>query len=239
MQNETLGHRGRKGDPLYRIRKLLLTGSERLNERGQDRMLLSLRAGDPNDEVVGAWLAKESVRDVYLASNYNDAAVLLDKAIVGCQGDEVPEIRSLGNTLASWRTEILARHSTGASNGPTEGLNLCVKKVKRCGHGFRRFDNYRLRVLLHTGGVTWPETAHTAAHPNTPVPTQIRRARKPGSVGVGGDRLLDESGIDHGCGRLVGGDLLDVSGLDECEDDVGCDGGLDLGGNLDGRQRLE
>jgi hypothetical protein len=70
------------------------------------------------------------------------------------------EIRSLGNTLASWRSEILARHSTGASNGPTEGLNLCVKKVKRCGHGFRRFDNYRLRVLLHTGGVTWPQRPH-------------------------------------------------------------------------------
>jgi transposase len=120
-------------------------------------MLLGLRVGDPDDELVGAWLAKESVRDVYLADNYADAAVLLDKAIVGCLDDEVAEIRSLGATLASWRTEILARHSTGASNGPTEGLNLCVKKVKRCGHGFRRFDNYRLRVLLHTGGVTWPE----------------------------------------------------------------------------------
>ena len=34
VQNETLGHRGRKHDPLYRIRKLLLTGSERLDERG-------------------------------------------------------------------------------------------------------------------------------------------------------------------------------------------------------------
>jgi len=157
VQNETLGHRGRKDDPLYRIRKLLLTGSERLNDRGRDRVLLSLRTGDPNDEVVGAWLAKESVRDVYLAGNYDDAAVVLDKAIAGCAVDQVAEIRSLGNTLASWRTEILARHSTGASNGPTEGLNLCVKKVKRCGHGFRRFDNYRLRVLLHTGGVTWPE----------------------------------------------------------------------------------
>ena len=157
VQNETLKHRGRRDDPLYRIRKLLLTGSERLNERGRDRMLLGLRVGDPNDELVGAWLAKESVRDVYLASNYDDAAVLLDKAIAGCRADEVAEIRSLGNTLASWRTEILARHTTGASNGPTEGLNLCVKKVKRCGHGFRRFDNYRLRVLLHTGGVTWPE----------------------------------------------------------------------------------
>ena len=30
VQNETLGHRGRKVDPLYRIRKLLLTGNERL-----------------------------------------------------------------------------------------------------------------------------------------------------------------------------------------------------------------
>ena len=70
----------------------------------------------------GDRLAKESVRDLYLASNYDDAAVLLDKAIAGCRADEVAEIRSLGNTLASSRTEILARHTTGASNGPTEGL---------------------------------------------------------------------------------------------------------------------
>ncbi len=93
---------------------------------------------------------------MYLAANYADASVLLDKAIAGCQADEVAEIRLLGNTLASWRTEILARHTTGASNGPTEGLNLLVKKVKRAGHGFRSFANYRLRILLHAGGVDWP-----------------------------------------------------------------------------------
>jgi transposase len=157
VQNETLGHRGRKRDPLYRIRKLLLTGSERLDERGSNRMLLGLRIGDPHDELLGAWLAKESVRDVYLAENPAQAALLLDKAITGCAFDEVAEIRSLGSTLTSWRAEILAHHDTGASNGPTEGLNLCVKKIKRCGHGFRSFDNYRLRVLLHAGGTTWPE----------------------------------------------------------------------------------
>ena len=156
VQNETLGHRGRRDDPLYRIRKVLLTGNERLDDRGRSRMLLSLRVGDPRDEVAGAWLAKESVRDAYLADTTADAAVLLDKAIVGCLADEVPEIVTLGETLRRWRTEILARHDTGASNGPTEGLNLCVKKVKRCGHGFRNFEHYRLRVLLHAGGVTWP-----------------------------------------------------------------------------------
>ncbi|MFP5316793.1 MAG: transposase, partial [Acidimicrobiia bacterium] len=43
FQNETLGHRGRKEDPLYRIRKLLLAGNERLDERGSNRLLLGLR----------------------------------------------------------------------------------------------------------------------------------------------------------------------------------------------------
>lgn len=66
-------------------------------------------------------------------------------------------IRALGNTLAAWRSEILAYHDTSASNGPTEGSNLCVKKVKRCGHGFRKCEHYKLRVPLHTGGVTEPE----------------------------------------------------------------------------------
>jgi transposase len=156
VQQETLEHRGRKGDPLYRIRKLLLAGTERLDDRGRRRMLLGLRIGDPRDEVLGAWLAKESVRDVYLTDDHAEAATLVDKAITGCRDDDVEEIRSLGRTLESWRTEILAHHHTGASNGPTEGLNLCVKRVKRCGFGMRRFEHYRLRVLLHAGGVTWP-----------------------------------------------------------------------------------
>ena len=99
---------------------------------------------------------QESVRDVYLTDEPAEAATLVDKTIAGCAADDVDEIRSLGRTLAGWRTEILAHHDTGASNGPTEGLNLCVKRVKRCGFGLRRFAHYRLRVLLHAGGVTWP-----------------------------------------------------------------------------------
>ena len=129
---------------------------------GLDRMLLGTRLGDPDQEVLGAWLAKESVRDVYLTADAADAELVLDKAIEGCRLDAVEEVRSLGGTLARWRAEILAHHRTGASNGPTEGLNLLVKKVKRAGHGFRSFANYRLRILLHAGGVHWA-SAHTPA----------------------------------------------------------------------------
>jgi transposase len=151
VQQETLFHRGRKPDPLYRIRKLLLAGHERLDERGHDRMLLGLRLGDPNDEVLGAWLAKESVRDVYLTDDVNKARTLIDKAIAGCAQDDVAEIQSLGRTLAAWRTEILAHHHTGASNGPTEALNLCVK---------------RLRVLLHARRCHLATTSMPPAHQN-------------------------------------------------------------------------
>jgi transposase len=122
VQHDTQGHRGRGRDPLYRIRKILLAGSERLNERGVERFELGLRAGDPRDEVLGAWLAKESVRSVYLADTVADATLLLDNTIAGCAKDPVPEIRSLGRTLDRWRTEILTHHETGASNGPTESL---------------------------------------------------------------------------------------------------------------------
>ena len=57
--------------------------------------------------------------------------------------------------MRAWEAEILAFHATGGcSNGPTEAMNLLIKKVKRVGHGFRNFTNYRLRLLLHCG-VRW------------------------------------------------------------------------------------
>jgi transposase len=53
-QQATLGHRGRKQDPLYRIRKLLLTAAEQLTLRGQVRLRAGLAAGDPTGEVAAA-----------------------------------------------------------------------------------------------------------------------------------------------------------------------------------------
>ena len=78
---------------------------------------------------------------MYLTDDPSAAELLLDKAIAGCLADDVAEFRSLGETLARWRTEILAHHRTDASNGPTEGLNLLVKDVKHCGRGFTRLKH--------------------------------------------------------------------------------------------------
>jgi len=97
------------------------------------------------------------VRDVYLSDDLALAKALLDRAINACKADPVAEVRKLGNMLTKCKTEILNHHRTGASNGPAEALNLLIKKIKRAGHGYRNFANYRLRILLHTGGCDWTQ----------------------------------------------------------------------------------
>ena len=51
VQNQTLGHRGRKDDPLYRARKLLVSASEKITDSGRVRLRGLLDAGDPYGEV--------------------------------------------------------------------------------------------------------------------------------------------------------------------------------------------
>src|SRR3546814_11818716 len=65
VQNETLGHRGRKDDPLYRARRLLTKAHERLDDRGNAKLVGLLEAGDPKGEVRTAGHAKGTVRGSY------------------------------------------------------------------------------------------------------------------------------------------------------------------------------
>jgi transposase len=168
-QQATLGHRGRKRDPLYRIRKLLLTAAEQLTGRGRARLRAGLAAGDPGGEVAAAWQGKELLRAVYAAAGMPAARAALERFYRWSDGVQIAELSRLARTVWAWEAEVLAWHATdGCSNGPTEAVNLLIKKVKRVGHGFRNFANYRLRLLLHCG-VRW----------QTPQPARLR-GRSPG-----------------------------------------------------------
>jgi transposase len=149
-QKTTLGRRCRNQDPLYRIRKLLLTAAEQLTQRGRARLRTGLTAGDPSGEVAAAWQGKELLRAVYRAVGTAAARAALDRFYRWVDGVRVAELSRLVRTVRAWEAEILAFHTTGGcSNGATEAVNLLIKKVKRVGHGFRNFANYRLR--LHCG----------------------------------------------------------------------------------------
>jgi transposase len=119
------------------------------------RLRAGLTAGDPTGEVAAAWQGKELLRAVYAAVDPVAARAALERFYRWADGVKVAELSRLARTVKAWEAEILAWHATGGcSNGPTEAINLLVKKVKRVGHGFRNFANYRLRLLLHCG-VAW------------------------------------------------------------------------------------
>lgn len=156
VQNETLGHRGRRDDPLYRSRRLLAKGHERLDDKGNEKLLGFLEAGDPRGEVRMTWHAKETVRQLYAITDPDNAAVFLEELIADMtDADHPPEVRSLARTLRTWRSQILAWHQARVSNGPTEATNNLIKRIKRVGFGFRRFTHYRIRVLLYCGAPNW------------------------------------------------------------------------------------
>lgn len=160
VQQATLARRGHRDDPLYRIRRRLLLAQEKLTDTGRQRLLAALAVGDPDGEVAAAYLAKELLREVYDTTHVSVGRRRLEVFHRHCRDADMLELSRLSKTVSRWEHEILGWHRTGLSNGPTEAMNLLIKKIKRVGHGFRNFNNYRLRVLLYTGGCTWNLLGH-------------------------------------------------------------------------------
>ncbi len=156
VQNETLGHRGRKSDPLYRCRRLRTKAKERLDERGTEKLRGLLRGGDPRGDVSTLWQAKEAVRELYAHADAELALEWVTELGHDLQdADYPPEARSLGRTLIRRRKEIAAWHEAHVTDGPTEAVNNLIKRVKRAAFGFVSFRNYRIRSLLHAGKPNW------------------------------------------------------------------------------------
>ncbi len=60
-------------------------------------------------------------------------------------------MRTLGNTLNSWKEEVARMFRFTRSNGITEGFHRKMKLIQRRAYGFRNFENYRLRVKVLCG----------------------------------------------------------------------------------------
>ena len=156
VQVQQLGHRGRRDDPLYRARRLLLRAEERLNDDATSRLRHLLDLGDPTAEVAIAYRVKERVREFYRTVDPRDAEALLEDLMQRCLLRTMPpEIQKFGRTLKKWFDKIVNFHLARLTNGPTESINNLIKRIKRIGFGFRNFENYRIRALLYAGKPNW------------------------------------------------------------------------------------
>ena len=153
VTQQRLGRRGRRSDPVWANRRMLLRAQERLSERAFARMWNGAVDNDPAGELLAAWIAKEELRALLgcaaRGGHRHDIAHRLSRFYDWCLRVDIPEVTTLATTVDTWWPAILAFLQTGITNAGTEGTNRLVKQVLRCACGFRNKHNYRIRVRLH------------------------------------------------------------------------------------------
>ena len=155
VQQATLGHRGRKGDPLYGIQTILRAGAENLTDKQLNRLAAAIEADPAHEEVYLAWRCAQDLRAAYHARDLSQGRTLAEKVLATLHTCPIPEVARLGRTLRRWKQAFLAYFTTHRStNGGTEAINGIIELHRRLARGYRNRDNYRLRMLLAAGGLT-------------------------------------------------------------------------------------
>jgi transposase len=147
--------RGRVGDPLYGIRRVLRTGVSLLTDRQHARLAGAFTA-DEHAAVEATWGAYQRIVSAYRkpdrrAGKTELAAVI--KTISHGVPAGLPELSRLGRTLKQRAADVLAYFDRpGTSNGPTEAINGRLEHLRGTALGFRNPTNCITRSLLDTGG---------------------------------------------------------------------------------------
>ncbi len=104
IQQETLGHRGRKSAPLYGIRHILRAGRERLTPRQQNRLASAFAAHADHVAVEFAYQCSQDLRDVFHQPIPAKGRHHSEQLIATLPSCPIPEIARLGTTLRRWKT---------------------------------------------------------------------------------------------------------------------------------------
>jgi transposase len=155
VQQDTTGHRGRAGDPLYRARRTLRTRTALLTAR-QTIRLEAVFADDAHVPVEVTWLVYQQIIAAYAHPDPGEGKTMLTRVIDSLRTGlptGLDELATLGRTLQRRRNDILAYFTHRASNGPTEAINGRLEALRRNALGFRNLINYRIRSLLHSGAL--------------------------------------------------------------------------------------
>ncbi|MCE0488300.1 ISL3 family transposase [Ornithinimicrobium sediminis] len=153
VQQDTTGHRGRKGDPLYGIQTILRAGAENLTDKQRGRIERAFAAHEAHDEVDLTWQAAQLLRSAYKTTDKPEGKKIAERIVASFPTCPIPEIARLGRTLRTWKEAFLAYFDTGATNGGTEAINGLIELHRRIARGLTNFENYRLRMLLIGGGL--------------------------------------------------------------------------------------
>ncbi len=154
VQQVTCGHRGRKGDPLYKVRRILHTRTSLLTDKQKILLFESLTSHDDHVAVEITHQIYQQLIDAYEHPKRREGKKLMYKVLRRIRQGlpaGLTELAGLGRSLWARHKEILAYFDTGVSNGPVEAINGRLEHLRGIAQGFRNLDHYILRSLLHSG----------------------------------------------------------------------------------------
>ena len=132
--------------PWWKARWHLLRKQEALTEQQMERVKALLQ----EDELVRrAYVLKERLRHWYQHKSLERATTEFPDLVQAMLSSDIPEYKTLANTMLAWRTEILAYFLYPFTNGFTEGTNTKIKLLKRIGYGIPSFQKLRNRILSY------------------------------------------------------------------------------------------
>ncbi|MEB3065659.1 ISL3 family transposase [[Mycobacterium] zoologicum] len=155
IQQDTCGHRGRTGDPLYGIRRIILTRNELLTAKQKAKLDKALAAHDAHAAVeVTAGPYYQDLIGAYANPDRRAGKLAMFKCLKRIRSGlpkGLEELAQLGRSLWKRRREVLAYFDVGISNGPVEAINGRLEHLRGIALGFRNLNHYILRSLIHSG----------------------------------------------------------------------------------------
>ena len=155
VQQDTRGHRGRTGDPLYAARRTLHTGADLLTDKQRER-LMALFTADEHVQVEATWGIYQRMIAAYREPDPGKGRAAMEKLIASVSTGvpaALSELITLGRTMKKRAGDVLAYFERpGTSNGPTEAINGRLEHLRGSALGFRNLTHYIARSLLEAGG---------------------------------------------------------------------------------------
>ncbi len=142
--------RGRKTDPAWAHRTLLLRGYDTLTQRARRRLEEVFASDDPTGELGAAWGVKEGLRLVLKTTTVEDARHAKTRLEGWVAAADTEETSRLWDTLNTWWPAVEVFITSRVTNARTEAANTAIKHIKRTGRGYRNNHHYQSRILLRS-----------------------------------------------------------------------------------------
>ena len=154
-QRQMGGHRGSRSDPIYGIRRLLLTRHEWRTDRQKARLAAVHDDAAPIGVEVTHGAYEERVGS-HANPDRRAAGIAMLKILKrrgSVASEPPPELAQHSRSLSQRRKQTLANFDTAASNGHIEAINGRLEHLPDIALIFRNLTHYSLRKLTRSGQI--------------------------------------------------------------------------------------